>query len=144
MSFSYCYSPRISARQWCAFSSTNLGIKTSSTGTQRAGKGVPVDPGKNLFITCPYLRRKMITSNIQLDKYDTASGKFTQSLTMDGRQLSTQSMAVGKGVRFNTAVEVQGGFKGTVYGHSRFQKSTKMAAHLHESVPKHNNQICCS
>jgi hypothetical protein len=32
-------------------------------------------------------------------------------------------MAVGKGTRFNTAVEVQGGFKGTVYGHSRFKNS---------------------
>jgi hypothetical protein len=68
----------------------------------------------------------LITANIQSDKYDEGTKQFSQALTIDGKEVSRQSMAIGKGKRFNTAVEVQYGFARTIYSHSKFQIPTKL------------------
>ncbi|KAE9967957.1 hypothetical protein EG328_007841, partial [Venturia inaequalis] len=70
---------------------------------QQANNGIPVEEGTDLFITY---------------KYDETTKQFTQTLSIDGKEVSRQSLAVGKGTRFNTAVEVQRGFSGTIAAHS--------------------------
>jgi len=60
-------------------------------------------------------------TNIQPDKYNDQTQQFTQTLAVDGKVVSSRSDKVGKGARFNTAVEGQGSFSGTIYSHSRFQ-----------------------
>jgi hypothetical protein len=67
----------------------------------------------------------MIIANIPSDKYDESTKQFSQSLVIDGKEASRQSIAVGKGKRFNTAVEVQYGFAGTIYSHCEFQSPRK-------------------
>lgn len=42
----YCYG-KATGQQWCAFTSTNIGIYQ-----QKAGKGLPIEEGKDLLITC--------------------------------------------------------------------------------------------
>lgn len=49
---SYCYG-KATGQQWCAFTSTNIGIRQ-----QKAGKGLPVEEGKDLVITCEYFGLK--------------------------------------------------------------------------------------
>ncbi|QDS74256.1 hypothetical protein FKW77_003058 [Venturia effusa] len=95
---SFCYD-KAKGQQWCAFTSTNIGITK-----QKAGKGLPIEAGKDLFITY---------------KYDESTKEFAQTLSIDGREVSHQSLAIGKGNRFNTAVEVQYGFSGTILAHSK-------------------------
>lgn len=55
-----------------------------------------------------------------VDKYDEKTKQFGQTLSIDGKIVSTQSLAIGKGNQFNTAVEVQGGWAGTILAHSKF------------------------
>jgi hypothetical protein len=55
-----------------------------------------------------------------VDKYDEETKQFAQTLSVDGKEVSKQSLAIGKGKRFNTAVEVQYGFSGTIFAHSKF------------------------
>jgi hypothetical protein len=46
---SFCPGGRATGQQWCAFTSTNIGISQ-----QKAGKGVAVESGKDLVIVCSY------------------------------------------------------------------------------------------
>jgi len=50
----YCRSGKVGADQWCAFTSTNMGAspKGGYAGRQRAGTGVAVSAGQDLYITC--------------------------------------------------------------------------------------------
>ena len=66
-------------------------------------------------------------ANIQPDKYDDQTQQFTQTLAVDGKVVSSRSDKIGKGARFNTAVEGQGAFSGMIYSHSRFQILRKLA-----------------
>lgn len=59
------------------------------------------------------------TNSDKKDKYDEATKQFAQTLSIDGIVVSNQSLAIGKGIRFNTAVEVQYGFSGTILAHSK-------------------------
>ncbi|RDI81906.1 hypothetical protein Vi05172_g8019 [Venturia inaequalis] len=99
---------KATGQQWCAFTSTNIGITQ-----QKSGKGIPVEEGTDLFITY---------------KYDETTKQFTQTLSIDGKEVSRQSLAVGKGTRFNTAVEVQRGFSGTIAAHSYRNNTFTFAA----------------
>jgi hypothetical protein len=64
-----------------------------------------------------------LAANIHLDKYDDAAQQFTQTLAVDGKVVSSRSDKIGKGGRFNTAVEGQGAFQGVIFSHSRFQET---------------------
>ena len=64
-------------------------------------------------------------ANIPSDKYDNQTQQFTQTVSIDGKVVSSRSDKVGKGGRFNTAVEGQGSFTGTIFSHSRFQMLRK-------------------
>jgi len=101
----FCRAARVAADQWCAFTSTNMGASPRAryAGQQRAGAGVSINAGKDLHITY---------------KYNDQTQQFTQTLAVDGRVVSSRSDKVGKGARFNTAVEGQGAFKGTLYSHT--------------------------
>ncbi|KAF2663632.1 hypothetical protein BT63DRAFT_460747 [Microthyrium microscopicum] len=105
---SFCPGGKVAANQWCGFTSTNIGITA-----QRSGKGVPINENTDLLIAY---------------KYDETTKQFAQTLTIDGKEVSRQSIAVGKGNRFNTAVEVQYGFSGTVLQHTYKNNTFKFAA----------------
>jgi hypothetical protein len=77
----------------------------------------------------PGLCLSLIIANTRSDKYDEGTKQFSQSLAIDGKEVSKQSIAVGKGKRFNTAVEVQYGFAGTIYSHCKSHKPIKVAAY---------------
>jgi hypothetical protein len=62
-----------------------------------------------------------VTANRQLDKYDDKTELFNQTLAIDGKVVSSRTDKIGKGARFNTALEGQGAFTGTIYSHSKFQ-----------------------
>ncbi|TID21477.1 hypothetical protein E6O75_ATG04872 [Venturia nashicola] len=50
------------------------------------------------------------------------------NLTIDGKEVSRQSLAIGKGNRFNTAVEVQYSFSGTILAHTYKNNTFTFAA----------------
>jgi hypothetical protein len=68
-------------------------------------------------------------TNISSDKYSDQTQQFTQTVAIDGKVVSSRSDKVGKGGRFNTAIEGQGSFSGTIYSHSKFQILKTMAAY---------------
>jgi hypothetical protein len=59
-------------------------------------------------------------ANIQIDKYAEAGQQFIQTLSVDGKVISSRSDKIAKGGRFNTAVEGQGAFTGKIFSHSKF------------------------
>ena len=75
-------------------------------------------------------------ANIRSDKYNDQTQQFTQTLAVDGKVVSSRSDKIGKGGRFNTAVEGQGAFSGTIYSHSRFQMLRNLAGYWHEQRTK--------
>jgi hypothetical protein len=98
-------------------------------GRQVAGKGVAINAGKDLRIACSFpqlfIAGRRMMADVEPDKYSDQTQQFTQSLEVDGKVVSSRSDKVGKGARFNTAVEGQGKFSGVIHSHSKFRICTK-------------------
>jgi hypothetical protein len=62
------------------------------------------------------------------DKYDQASGTTAQSVSVEGKVVSTLSTKSGKAIGFGTAEEAQDRFKGVVYEHSYVNTTVVLAA----------------
>jgi hypothetical protein len=62
------------------------------------------------------------------DKYDQASGITAQTVSVEGRVVSTLSTKSGKAIGFGTAEEAQDRFKGVVYAHSYVNTTVVLAA----------------
>ncbi|KAG9546249.1 hypothetical protein KCU71_g16992, partial [Aureobasidium melanogenum] len=62
------------------------------------------------------------------DKYDEASGNTTQTVSIEGKTVSTLSTKSGKAIGFGTAEEAQNEFKGVVYEHSYVNTTVVLAA----------------
>lgn len=70
-----------------------------------------------------YVFRGLMSS---LDKYDEASGNYTQTVSIEGQVVSTLSTASGKAQGWGTAVECQDECSGIVNAHS---KSMQLVCH---------------
>ncbi|KAG9945537.1 hypothetical protein KCU85_g7166, partial [Aureobasidium melanogenum] len=62
------------------------------------------------------------------NKYDEASGNTTQTVSVEGKIVSTLSTKSGKAIGFGTAEEAQNDFKGVVYEHSYINTTVVLAA----------------
>ncbi|KAH0264858.1 hypothetical protein KCU91_g11790, partial [Aureobasidium melanogenum] len=62
------------------------------------------------------------------NKYDEASGNTTQTVSVEGKIVSTLSTKSGKAIGFGTAEEAQNEFKGVVYEHSYINTTVVLAA----------------
>ncbi|KAH0334464.1 hypothetical protein KCU81_g9443, partial [Aureobasidium melanogenum] len=62
------------------------------------------------------------------NKYDEASGNTTQTVSVEGKIVSTLSTRSGKAIGFGTAEEAQNEFKGVVYEHSYVNTTVVLAA----------------
>ena len=65
---------------------------------------------------------------LEADKYNEASGNTTQTVSVEGRVVSTLSTRSGKAIGFGTAEEAQNAFKGVVYEHSYVNTTVVLAA----------------
>jgi hypothetical protein len=74
-----------------------------------------------MFVSFTINRRTKNDVSPESDKYSDQTQAFTQSIEIDGKVVSSRSDKVGKGARFNTAVEGQGKFSGVIYSHSKFK-----------------------
>lgn len=63
--------------------------------------------------------RPVLWSYEYVDKYDDASGNYTQTVSIDGTVVSTLSTASGKAQGWGTAVECQDECSGIVNAHSK-------------------------
>ncbi|KAI4724030.1 hypothetical protein E4T49_08232 [Aureobasidium sp. EXF-10728] len=62
------------------------------------------------------------------DKYDQSSGNTTQTVSVEGKTVSTLTTKSGKAIGFGTAEEAQNEFKGVVYEHSYVNTTVILAA----------------
>ncbi|KAI4835365.1 hypothetical protein E4T44_08616 [Aureobasidium sp. EXF-8845] len=93
--------------QWCVFASA------LQSGTQLQGATFPINSNQGVKIHY---------------KYDQASGTTAQTVSVEGRVVSTLSTKSGKAIGFGTAEEAQDRFKGVVYAHSYVNTTVVLAA----------------
>jgi len=91
--------------QWCVFASTLNGVEG-----QVSGKAVPMDASSGV--------------NVHY-KYNTTTQKYDQTVSVDGKVVSTLSTLSGKGIGWGTAVECQDQCSGVVNAHSKSKAQTK-------------------
>ncbi|THZ06380.1 hypothetical protein D6C93_01512 [Aureobasidium pullulans] len=98
--------PHVSG-EWCAFASA------LQDDVQLQGDTFPVKSNQGVKIHY---------------KYDETSGNTTQTVSVEGKVVSTLSTKSGKAIGFGTAEEAQNEFKGVVYEHSYVNTTVVLAA----------------
>ncbi|KAI4741586.1 hypothetical protein E4T50_07990 [Aureobasidium sp. EXF-12298] len=93
--------------QWCVFASA------LQDGTQLQGNTFAITSNQGVRIHY---------------KYDQASGNTVQTVSVEGKVVSTLSTKSGKAIGFGTAEEAQDSFKGVVYEHSYVNTTVVLAA----------------